>query len=135
MEPTAYIAMYRGTSGSRSDPRTIEIPEGMYPARITVTTSILAHHAGWLGGSVEMYKRGSDEPFYTKSYSRSSAYQSSSVTFCPTDNYNASELLDVEKVKIAASGYASSIGGDPGTYSWSKVILECKYIPWQNTRY
>ncbi len=135
MEPASYITMYYGTSGSRSDPRTIEIPEGVYPARITVTASILAHHAGYLGGSVSMYKDGEESSFYSKSYSRSSAYQSSSAAFRPTDAHEIDELMDVSKVVINAYGYASSIGGDPGTYSWAKVVLECKYSPWQSVRY
>ena len=132
MEPQSNIKMYVGTSGRISEPKEVEIPVGMYPARITVTASILAHHAGWLGGSVEMYMDGSETPFYTKSYSRSSAYQSSSVSFYPTDDYEIAELMDVREVKIAASGYADSIGGDPGTYSSAKVVVECKYSPWRN---
>ena len=131
MEPASYITMYRGTSGSKNDPETIEIPDGMYPARITVSTSLLAHHAGYLGGSVSLYKDGEDAPFYSKSYSRSSAYQSPTADFRPTDDYEIDELMNVSKVDIDAYGYASSIGGDPGSYSWAKVVLECKYSPWQ----
>lgn len=130
MEPSSYITMYKGTSGSKSDPQTLEIPDNMYPAKIIVSTSIIAHHAGSLGGSVQLYKKESEDPFYSKSYSRSSAYQSASVSYTPTDDYEQDELMTVNKAVITASGSASSIGGSPGEYSYSKVTLYCKYKPW-----